>query len=99
MIESIAVIGAIADEMLRLGLQHVEIETELDQRDLVMIRGMRTDREGEAMAIHNGEDFHALAAFVSPTASPPPLAAANVASMKLSRSSIALLHAAYWPVG
>lgn len=46
------------------------------------------------MAIHNSQDFHAFAALVRPTASPPFLAAANVASMKLSRSSSCLPHAA-----
>lgn len=39
-IEHIAVIGSIADEILRFGLKHVEIETELNQGDFVMIRRM-----------------------------------------------------------
>lgn len=45
-IEPIAVIGPIADEMLRLGLQHVEVEGQLDQGDFVMVGCMRTDGEG-----------------------------------------------------
>ena len=36
-IEPVAIVGPIADEMFGLGLQHVEVETELDQRDFMMI--------------------------------------------------------------
>jgi len=60
-IEPIAVIGPIANEMLRLGLQHVEVDTELHQRDFMMIRRMRPARERPPVAIHNRPDFHALA--------------------------------------
>jgi hypothetical protein len=66
LIEAIAVIGPVSDEMFRLGLQHVEVETELDQGDFMMIGGMRTDRERKSMAIHNRENLHALAAFREP---------------------------------
>lgn len=45
-IEPITVIRPIANEMLGLGLQHVEVETELHQRDLMMIGRMRADGEG-----------------------------------------------------
>src|SRR5579885_1509855 len=62
-IEPVAIVGAIADKMFGLGLQHVEVETQLHQRDLMMIGRMRTDREGQPMTIHNGQDFHPLAAF------------------------------------
>ncbi|HSF67721.1 MAG TPA: hypothetical protein VLA67_09885 [Nitrospiraceae bacterium] len=62
-IESVAVIRAIANELLRLGLQHVEVETELHQGDLMMIGGMRTDRERQPVSIDNRQDFHALATF------------------------------------
>lgn len=62
-IQAIAVIGPIANEMSGLGLQHVEVEAELDQGDFMMIGRMRADREGEPMSIHNREDFHAFAAF------------------------------------
>ena len=37
LIELIAVIGAITNEMFRFGFQHVEVETEVHQRDLMMI--------------------------------------------------------------
>src|SRR5579885_1621896 len=62
-IEPVAVVGPIPNEMFGLGLQHVEVETQLHQRDLMMIRGVRPDREREPMPIHNGQDFHPLAAF------------------------------------
>ena len=63
LIEPIAVIGAIANEILRLGLQHVEVETELHQGDFMMICRVRTDREWQPMPINNCQDFHAFAAF------------------------------------
>ncbi len=45
-IEAIAIIGTVPNEMLRLGLQYIEFQTELDQRDFMMVSGMRTHREG-----------------------------------------------------
>jgi hypothetical protein len=65
-IEPIAVIGSIAIEMFGLRLQHVEVKTQLDQGDFVMIRRVCTDGEGEPMPIHNRENLHALAAFCEP---------------------------------
>lgn len=62
-IETIAVIGSIPDEMFGLGLEHVEVETELHQGDFMMIRRMRTDGERKVVPIHNRQDFHALVAF------------------------------------
>src|SRR6266581_2282062 len=40
-----AVIGAIADQILRLGFDHVEVEAQLHQADLVMVGRMRADRQ------------------------------------------------------
>lgn len=60
-IESIAGIGAIANEMLGLSLQHVEVEAELHQRDLMMIRRVRADRQREPMPIDDREDLDAFA--------------------------------------
>src|SRR6187402_3161089 len=74
--------------MLGLGFDHVEVEAQLDQRDLVMVRSMCAHRQRQPMAIHDGHDLHALPRLVGPIASPPPLAAANVASMNASRSSM-----------
>lgn len=44
-IKPIAVIGAVPNEMLGLRLQHVEVEAELHQGDVMMMRRMRTDGE------------------------------------------------------
>src|ERR1700745_87652 len=62
LIEWIAVVSAIADQILRLGLDHVEVETELNQTHFVVVGRMRTDRERQAMAVHNRHDFQALSA-------------------------------------
>src|SRR6516164_9753755 len=59
LIEWIAVVSAIADEVLWLGLDHVEVETELNQTHFVVVGRMRTDRERQAMAIHHRHDFWA----------------------------------------
>jgi hypothetical protein len=45
LIQRIAVIGAIADQILRLGFDHVEVEAELHQADLVVVGRMRADRQ------------------------------------------------------
>ena len=63
LIELIAVVGFVADEVVGLGLDHVEVEAELHQADFVMVRGMRADRQRQAVAIDNCHDFQAFAAF------------------------------------
>ena len=62
LIERIAVIGAIADQILGLGFDHVEVEAQLHQADFMMVRRVRADRERQSMAIHNRHDFHAFSA-------------------------------------
>ena len=62
-IEAIAVIDPIPNEMFGLGLEHVEVEAQLDQGDFIMIRRMRTDGKRKSMSIHNRQNLHALAAF------------------------------------
>ena len=52
----------------------------------MMIGCMGAYRERQPVAIHNRQDLDALVVFGDPTA--PPFGTANVASMKLSRSSI-----------
>lgn len=49
-----------------------------------MLSRMRTDGEGQPMAIHNRKDFHAFPAFREAHGIATPLVAANIASMKLS---------------
>ena len=65
-IEAVTVIGTIPNEMFGLGFEHVEVETELDQGDFMMIRRMGAHRKRQAMPIHNRQDFHAFAAFGEP---------------------------------
>src|SRR5256885_4087476 len=62
LIEWIAVVGAIADQILRLGLDHVEVEAKLYQPNFVVIGGMRADRKRQSMTIHDCHDFHAFPA-------------------------------------
>ena len=45
LVERIAVIGTVADQVFRLGFDHVEVEAQLHQADLVVVRGMRADRK------------------------------------------------------
>ena len=63
LIQLVAVVGAVADQIFRLRLDHVELETQLHQRDFMMVRRMRADRQRQAMTIHNCHDFHAFSAF------------------------------------
>src|SRR5207249_8936333 len=60
LIEWIAVVGPIADQILRLGLDHVEVEAQLYEPNFVVIGGMRADRERQSMTIHDCHDFHAF---------------------------------------
>jgi hypothetical protein len=54
LIEWIAVVCAIADQILRLGLDHVEVEAQLYQPNFVVIGGMRADRERRRNAAISG---------------------------------------------
>ena len=65
-IQRVAIIGPIADQILRLGFDHVEVEAWLHQADFVMVRRVRADRERQPMAIHNRHDFHAFSRYVDP---------------------------------
>ena len=59
--------------MLGFRLQHVEVETELDQGDFMMIGRVRTDGEGQPMTIDNRQNLHALATFREPHGLAPAL--------------------------
>ena len=63
LIQRIAVIGAISNQIFRLGFDHVEIEAQLNQAYFVVVRCMRTDRERQTMTIHNRRDFQAFSSF------------------------------------
>src|ERR1700738_1964504 len=91
LVQRIAVIGAIADQILRLGFDHVEVEAELHQADFVMVRCVRADRERQPWRSTIAMIFMPFPRFVGPISDPPPLAITNVASMKHSSSSSAPL--------
>ena len=61
-IQFVAVVRASANQTLHLRLDHVEVERQLDQRDLVVIGRMRRDRARQAVPIADRHDFHALSA-------------------------------------
>jgi hypothetical protein len=48
LIERIAVVRLVANEILGLRFDHVKIERQLHQGDLVMVRGMRCDRQRQS---------------------------------------------------
>lgn len=52
--------------MFWFGLEHVEVETEVNQGGFMMIGGMRAHGEREPVPIHNHENLRALAAFRDP---------------------------------
>jgi hypothetical protein len=43
LVERIAVIGTVADQVFWLGFDHVEVEAQLHQADLMVVGGMRAD--------------------------------------------------------
>ena len=45
LVERIAVIGPVADQVIRLGFDHVEIEAQLHQANLMVVGSMRADRK------------------------------------------------------
>ena len=63
LIQRIAVVGAISNQIFGLGFDHVEIGAQLNQAYFVIIRCMRTDRERQTMTIYNRHDFQAFSSF------------------------------------
>src|SRR5437763_13745331 len=61
-VQPTAIVSAVADEVLTLGLDHVEVEAELYQTHFVMVRGMCAHRNRQAVAIYNRHDFQAFTA-------------------------------------
>jgi hypothetical protein len=70
----IAVVRFVADELLGFGLDHVEVEGQLYERDPEMIGGVGCDRKRQAVAINDSMIFTPFPRFVGPMLSPPPLA-------------------------
>lgn len=65
-IKLVTFVHLVADELLGLGIDHVEVEGQLDQRDLVVIGEVRRDRERQSVAIHDSHDSHASSALGRP---------------------------------
>ena len=61
-IQFVAVVRAIANQIFQSRLDHVEVERQLDQRDLVVIGPMRRDRERQAVTVDDRHDVHAFSA-------------------------------------
>jgi hypothetical protein len=61
-VERITVVSTIADQVFRLGFDHVKVERQLHERDFVVVRGVRRDGERQAVPIHDRHDFHAFSA-------------------------------------
>ena len=45
LIQRIAIVGAISNQIFRLGFDHVEVEAQLHQADLMVVGGVRADRK------------------------------------------------------
>src|SRR6516165_5445833 len=61
-VERVAVVGAITDQIFWLGFNHVEVEAQLHQANFMMIGGVRAYRKRQSMTIDNRHDFHAFSA-------------------------------------
>jgi hypothetical protein len=61
-IEWIAIVGTITDQILRLRFDHVEVEGQLHEGDLMVISGVRGDCERQGVAIDYRHGFHAFSA-------------------------------------
>lgn len=59
-IQRVAVVGAIADQIVRLCLNHVEVERQLHQSDFVVVRRVRGDGQRQPMPIYYRHDFYAF---------------------------------------
>jgi hypothetical protein len=92
----IAVVSEIADQVLWLGLDHLEVEAQLHQANFMMVGGMRAYRTRQSMAINYRHDFHAFSPLRCADLRPAPLAITKVASMKHSSSSSAFGREARW---
>lgn len=92
-IEPITVVGPIPNGILGFGLQHVAVETELNQLDLMMIGRMRAHREREPMPIHKREDFDAFA----PAGFPDVIASALGRGKRRIDESLALVNRSSLP--
>lgn len=61
-VQRITVMRVAAGQVLRLGFNHVDVETQLHQLHFMMVRSVRADRQWQPLAIHNRHDFYIFAA-------------------------------------
>jgi hypothetical protein len=61
-IETIAVVGSIADQFLRFCFDHIEIKSQLNERDLAVIRSISGNGQRQAVAVQDTHDFHVFSA-------------------------------------
>lgn len=59
----VAIVGAIANQVFRHRIDHVELEAQLHERDLVTVRRMRSDRQRQTMTVGDPPDFQIFSAF------------------------------------
>jgi hypothetical protein len=77
LIQWIAVVSAIADKVLWLGLNHVEVETELNQRTSWWLAACVLTESGKPWRSTIAMIFRPFLRFVAPISAPPPLAIAS----------------------
>jgi len=61
LIQLVAVVRAITNQVLGFRLDHAVIEAQLHQGNFMVIRRVRADRRRQSMTINNCHDFHILA--------------------------------------
>lgn len=85
LVEFIAAVGAITNQVLRRRLDHIKVKTQLNQDNLMVIRGMGADREGQSLTVDNRQNFHAFPAFGRPDLAPALLRRGKVSIDKAFR--------------
>lgn len=87
-IKRIGVVGSVTNEFLGHGFDHVKVERQLHQRDFVMVARMSANGKLKSLTVNDFHNLRTLPSLGFPTPAPPPLAGLNIASIKLSRSSM-----------
>ena len=72
-IQFIAIMRFVADQLFGLRLDHVEIEGQLNQSQLMMIGGVSADSQRKSMPVNDSHDLHALATLRFPHVGPTAL--------------------------
>ncbi len=88
LVQSVAVIGTIADEPVGGAVEEAVVNRFVHERDLMGRCACDPNRDGKARAVCNGHDLGALPPFRLPDTRAPFFAPAKVASMKHSVRSM-----------